>query len=828
MRKFLYKIRYILLGLIFFAGSVVSAYFTFSYLQDIGQTDYALGLTITFLALAISAFIIAMVMIFVFIFQGSKVKIKDLQLRLDKWTNISYHATQAGDEAFNKLPIGIVLYDDQNTIIWANQYAKDIFHSNLIETHLDYISVDLLEGVIIGKENMMLKFENSSYDVIHNSQNGILYFFNSTERENIKKRYDERITAIGIIELDNLEESLKRYDMQEKANIRGQILGEISDYIGKYNCYLQTLVGDRMSITMDKEAVTKMIEDKFSLLDNIHEIAGKNRLKASISIGVACFDNKYDELGQIAQNAIELAEKRGGDQVVVNLEGEQIKFFGARNNSLEKNTLVEVRMQSLSLKEAVEGSTNVILMCHMYADCDALGSMMAAFHMVTSSGIEAKMAFDPERADVTVKKIYKQIIKNPKLAANFISLEQAKEQLKPTTLLLITDTQSPTLVMFKELYEKAKRVSIIDHHRPGEIGYKDYLTYYLDSSASSAVELCTEMFMFYNPDITVTPLEASTMLSGIIVDTNNFTQRSGSRTFEAAATLKTMGADMIFVRKLLQEPLGAEKLFATALTKAEVYGNRFSIICLGEDQKIADRTTLAKISDRQLTIDGVDASFTIGRIDENTVGISARSLGDSINVQVIMEQMGGGGHFNSAATQRKNVKISDLEFELKEILKYEYVEGGTGSMKVILIADVKGKGTKGSIIEVANGYANFLINNKSAIAATEENIQKYEKQKEKERIQKENNRKILLKFKDDIQGKSIKIKIKVGVGGKNFGHITTKLVCDEFEAQTGIHLDKRKVELPAEINSIGIFTATVKLDVDIIAQFEIKVEEKEN
>ncbi len=825
MNKYIQKAKTLLFFSLFIILTGVFGYFTYYYMM-VSESDYKTAVSIIFLILTIVSLIMAISFVFMFINSDNKAKIKDLDLRLKKWTNISYHATQAGDEAFNKLPVGIILYDNDNLITWANQYAKNIFHSNLIDSPIEGISKSLLEGVVAGQETLLLKFENNSYDVIHNVQNEILYFFDTTERENIKKRYNDRITAIGIIELDNLEESLKKFDMQEKANIRGQILGEISDYCNKYKCYLQSLVGDRMTVVMDKAAVIKMIDDKFSLLDSIRSIAQKNRLKASISMGVACYDEDYSNLGVIAQNAIELAEKRGGDQVVVNLHDEQIKFFGARTNSLEKNTLVEARMQSMSLKEAIEGSSNVVLMCHKFADCDAIGSMLAAYHMVITSGIDAKMAFDPDLADVTVKKIYEKIKQEPTLANNFVTLAQAVDLMKPQTLLLITDTQSPSLVMFPDLFNKAKRISIIDHHRPGEIGYSEYLTYYLDSSASSAVELCTEMFMFYSSDITVTQLEASIMLAGIIVDTNNFTQRSGTRTFEAAATLKSMGADMIFVRKLLQEPLDSEKLFAQALGKAWIYGERFSIVCLDEDQRIPDRTTLAKISDKQLTIDGVEASFTIGRIDQKSVGISARSLGDSINVQIIMEQMGGGGHFNSAATQRKDVSIDDLKNELMEILRLEYVEGGNGVMKVILIADVKGKGKKGSIIEVANGYANFLIGNKQALPATDENLANFEREKEQQRIEAENSRNLLLKFKDDIQGKSIHIKMKVGQDGKNFGKVTTKLVCDEFEAQTGIHLDKRKVELPAEINSIGIFTGTVKLDTDIIAQFQIKVEGK--
>ena len=283
------------------------------------------------------------------------------------------------------------------------------------------------------------------------------------------------------------------------------------------------------------------------------------------------------------------------------------------------------------------------------------------------------MVFDVNRADATVKKIYEKIVADPVLPSYFISIGDAMDVLEPSTLLIITDTQSPNLVMFKELLEKAKRLSIIDHHRAGDNGYKDYLSYYVESSASSAVELVSEMFMFYNSDISVSALEASIMLSGIIVDTNNFTMRSGIRTFEAAATLRGMGADMIFVRRLLQEPLDSEKFIAEAITNAEVYGEKFGIVKLDNKQLISDRTLLAKIADRLLTINGVQASFVIGRLDETTVGVSARSLGNNINVQMIMESMGGGGHFNSAATQvkqkddGKTVNIDTVSKQLIEI-----------------------------------------------------------------------------------------------------------------------------------------------------------------
>lgn len=810
----------IFISIALFIATGVCGYFTYYYLVKNQPI-----LSIVFLSAALVALAFGVFFLFLFFNRNNQEKIKSLQTRLKLWTNISYHVTGAGDEVFNNLPVGILVYDDSNDIKWANDYTKKIFNNSLVDSSLDVISKDLLSDVVHGKERMILKYGDASYDVIHNAKNDILYFFDVTQREEIIKRYNARITAVGIVGIDNLEESLKRFDVQEKTNLRGQILGEISDWVGNYNCYLQSVSNDRMVIVMDRESLDKMITDKFSVLTKVREISQKNRLKASISMGIACYDVESDELGTLAQNAIELAEKRGGDQVVVNVQGEKIQYFGGNTNSLEKNTLVEARMQTMALKEAVEGSSNVLIMAHNLADCDAIGSMLGVFHLVQSSNVDVKMVFQAELADVTVNKIFNEIQTVPSLASNFITEREAMDLLKPTTLLIITDTQSPRLCMFPGLYQNASRIFIIDHHRAGDAGYKESLSYYVETSASSSVELVSEMFMFYNEGIEVTPLEASIMLAGIVVDTNNFTFRSGMRTFEAASTLRSMGADMVYVRKLLREPMSVEQELASALMRAEIIAKRFAIVCLEEGHTVQDRTTLAKISDKLLGIEGVDTSFTIGMIAENTIGVSARSL-DSVNVQIIMEEMGGGGHFNSAATQLKDTTIEAVKEMLVEIIKREYVDDGDEKMKVILLADVKGKGKKNDIIDVANGYGNYLLTNKLGVLATNENLENLAREEEQERIDEERRRDVLKKLKEEIQGKFISIYIKVGADGKNFGHITTKLICDEFEAQTGIHLDKRKVELPAEINSVGIFTASVKLEKDIIATFEIKVIEK--
>lgn len=799
--------------------TVICVYFTYFFHENTVLFYVFLALSVLFLSTSIVTVML--------LFNKKNIeKITWLENRLNVWNSISHHVSAAGDEAFTKLPIGIIVYDSSMEVKWANDYAKQVFKDNLINSSLDSITSGFIEEIKEGKEQMLITAYESTYDVVHNVENQILYFFDVTYREETLRKYNNRITAFALIDIDNLEESLKRYDMQEQTNIRGQILGVISDWLRNNGCCLENLSNNQMLAVFDHEALNKMIADKFSVLNSVRAISDKNHLKASMSMGVACFDVEASELITLAQNAVELAAKRGGDQVVVNIQNQKIQYFGGNTNSLEKNTLVEARIQTMALKEAIENSSNVLIMCHNLADCDAIGSMLGVWYLASTSTKDCKMVFEPKLADVTVQKIFEQIKKhsNKAIYNGFITKAEAKDLIKPDTLLIMTDTQSPRLAMFPDILAEVKNVSVIDHHRASDAGYSETISYYVETYASSTVELVSEMFLFYNKSFELDPFVASIMLAGVVVDTNNFTYRTRTRTFEAASTLNTMGADMVLVRRMLRDSYEEEKRLAEAMVNAMIYEKRFAIVAEPNDTIIPDRTTLAKISDKLLTIEGIEVAFTIGRIDKDTVGISARS--NDINVQIIMEEMEGGGHFNAAATQLKGTTVEKARERLLEIIRRDYVDTGDGKMKVILISDVKGKGKKDDILEVANGYGNFLINNSLAVLASEENLKKLAQAKEEEKIATENRRNVLEKLKTEIQDKFISVYIKVGADGKTFGHITTKYICEEFENQTGIHLDKKKVELPAEINSVGIFTANVRLDKDIIATFEINVIEK--
>lgn len=807
----------VLLGVLVIIAAISSIVFL-----EMDWSNYKIYILITIIIVAVV--LCSLCVYSVFTISKNK-KIDYLENRLEVWNNTAYHVKRAGDEAFNELPIGIILLDDNFEIKFANKYAKTIFQNKLIEKPLSSVHNDLYEIIKLDEEieRKVISIYDKKYDMIYRKENKLIYFFDETEREAVAKKYKERTVALGIIYLDNIEESFSSLAVAEKGELRGRYLGEIVSWISSYNGYLKSFDDDRNIIMVDYKSLEKMIADKFSILDKIREISTEHNLRVTASIGIACWDVSYEELATYAQNAIDLAEKRGGDQVVVNIQDKKIQYFGAKTNSLEKSSKVQIRMYAQTLKDLITESKNVFIMGHTDMDTDSYGGMIGVLRMALLTNENVRMVVDEEKCDSVVKKILETN------AREFVTLnkytirsEDALDLMTDDSLLIVVDTQSPLIAHNPELLGNAKKLVVIDHHRQGDKGYENAVMSHVDASASSTVELISQMIPFYGK-VNISAYEATLMLSGIVVDTNDFTFRVGSNTFEAASLLKEYGADMIKVRILLREDLNRNLQIATAINKAKILFNKYAIVAL--DDEIAERVLLSQISDKVLSIDGIGAAFTIGYVSNGTVGISARSYGD-INVQILMEEMGGGGHFNQAACQKKDMSIKDVYDELYKILEREQLQDGEETMKIILTEDVKGKGVKGDVVEVANGYAMFLINGKKAIEATFENLKQLKEDKEKEQQDEINHYNMVLKLKDEIDNKSINIGVKMGADGKLFGAVTTKMVSDEFENEYGIHIDKKKITLSADVNSLGIYEASVHLYKDIEAKIEVNVVEK--
>ena len=773
------------------------------------------------------AFLIAIVFVFiqisVILNQKLYQKISTLQNRLSMWSKLSYHISQAGDEIFNELPIGMFAVDEHMEIKWSNPHMQVIFNNKINGRNLKDVHEKMYDFALQNKLDFIIEKDHQFFDVTYRPDYGFFYLFNATHRESVLKQYKDQIPAIGLIFLDNLDEALVVLDVSEQSTIKGDYLAAINDWANQYNCYLKPYGDEKILLVSNRKNLNNMIDNKFDLLDKVRKISSEQKVRVSISMGIASWDVTYEEIAVYAQNAIELAEKRGGDQVVVNIQDQKIAYFGAKNDTLVKNSRVGIRINAQTIKDFIDKSSDVFIMVHQLADMDAFGSMLACYHMTRASNKRAYLVIDFDKLDPTVQKVYKQV--KDKLTDVFnhiITSKEALEDIKAQSLLIVIDTQSPKIVMVPQLLDKTENVIVIDHHRAGEERFNAVFSI-IEPSASSSIELMLELLDFYSlsEENVITSIEASIMYGGLLVDTSNFVHRTTSRTFEVAAKLKDFGADTTLVKTWLRRDMIRIIEINNLIDKVEVVLNRFAFIVTSDIYE--DRVLLAQVSDEALEINGIDAAFTIARTNQSTVAVSARSFGE-VNVQLLMEMIGGGGHFGSAAAQIKDTSIKDVYDTLRKYVELEY--GGGEKMKLILTTDVKGKGKKDEVIEVANGYGQFLLTQKKAILANDDNLASLALEQQKQIEAEQNHIELMKKLKSEIEGKQVVLEIQIGKDGKQFGSITTKQIAEAFEKAHGILIDKKKLELQSEINSIGIYTAFVTLYKDIKAQFEVKVIEK--
>ena len=570
-------------------------------LYPLDWTNYEsrrLAQIIIYLAVIAACFIIVTALIYSYFSSAQRKKIKWLETKLEVWNNTSYHVKKAGDVAFNELPVGIILCDEQLEIKWANQYAKQVFQSKLMERPLQSIHTELYNQVKEDKENIMVSIYDKTYDVMFRKEDLLLYFFDVTEREKIKAKYKDRTTALGIIYLDNMEQSLAELDVQQRSELRGKYLGEISDWITNAGGYLKSYSDDRSIIVLDYGQLQTMIKSRFDILNRIREISEENELRVTASMGIACWDVKYEELGTYAQNAIELAEKRGGDQVIVNIQDEKIQYFGAKTNAQEKSSKVLVRVMAQTLIEHIEKAGNVLIMGHTNTDTDSYGGTLALLKICLSLRNDVRVVIDRPKCDKTVQKLLDLTAKeHVGITKYFVTPKEALDLMDDNTLLVVVDTQSPKIVMNADVLAKAKKLAVIDHHRRGEVTYENPLFNYVEPYASSSTELIVEMIPFVNKKVEISALEATLMLAGIIVDTNNFTFRTGSRTFDVASQLKEYGADMIKAKTFLREDIERRKEIAEIETSAEILFDKYAIVKIAEAETM-DRVLLAQVADR--------------------------------------------------------------------------------------------------------------------------------------------------------------------------------------------------------------------------------------
>ncbi|MCL6617422.1 MAG: DHH family phosphoesterase, partial [Anoxybacillus ayderensis] len=375
----------------------------------------------------------------------------------------------------------------------------------------------------------------------------------------------------------------------------------------------------------------------------------------------------------LAQSSLDLALGRGGDQVAIKQPNGKVKFYGGKTNPMEKRTRVRARVISHALKELILESEQVFIMGHKYPDMDAIGAAIGILKVAQMNQKEAFIIIDTSRIDSGVQRLLEEVKKQTELWSRFISPEQALELASEDTLLVVVDTHKPSLVIEERLLLRLDRVVVIDHHRRGEEFIQDPILVYMEPYASSTSELVTELLEYQPKRSKLSMLEATALLVGIVVDTKSFTLRTGSRTFDAASYLRAQGADTTLVQKLLKENIEHYVKRAKIIENAIIDEHGFAI-AKGNVNETYDPVLIAQAADTLLSLHGVVASFVISKRNDQTIGISARSLGD-VNVQLIMEKLDGGGHLTNAATQLANVTMDEAEKRLRAAIR-EYIEGG--------------------------------------------------------------------------------------------------------------------------------------------------------
>ena len=481
------------------------------------------------------------------------------------------------------------------------------------------------------------------------------YWLDITETEQMRQTLDMTRPAVAILMIDNYEDLMKACPESKRSALLAEIEGKLNDWCAGSGGLLLGYDRDRYLFVMEEKDFSTYAEKKFDVLDSVRTVESGG-VSATLSIGVGRDGDSFDGLFKNADLALEMALSRGGDQAVVK-DRNNFEFYGGRSKTTEKRTKVKSRVMANALRELVQDARNVYVMGHKYADMDSLGAAAGICCISRKLGKKAQIVIDTENN--AAHPVLRALQQMPEYAGVFVNGETAFLHAQPDTLLVVVDTNRPDSVESEPLLESCNRVAVIDHHRRGS-SYIDKMTLnYHEPYASSASELITELLQYLVEPADVLKCEAEALLAGIVLDTKNFTNRTGGRTFEAAAYLRRSGADTQDVQRMFQSDLDAMVTRYAIMRQAEIYHGDIAIVAADEAY---DRVTAAKAADELLTIRGIRASFVMYRKDDG-VYMSARSLGE-VNVQVILEALGGGGNSTTAGGQAKGITVAEAKEKL--------------------------------------------------------------------------------------------------------------------------------------------------------------------
>lgn len=594
---------------------------------------------------------------------------------------ISQSVDQASTYAVQNLPIGIAIVDMQSSLCWANSVFRDWVGDIDNDQKLDHIMPNLNIDKFWGKfgyffEHIGERYYRVVYKYLQTEGSDddnylILYFEDITETEIQKMNCIASVPVFCDIEIDNMEEVAKGLSAVQQATLWTNVNNCLLDELTAVDGFVRSYGNEKYFACLSRKALNTLKEENFSFLEKIRMIHTVNRIPVTLSIGVAAFPEEvmtaglanFNELADKARAGLDLALGRGGDQVVVYEEDGSPHFYGGKTRSVEKNTRVRARVVAQAIRELIDTSECVLIMGHEREDYDSIGAAVGVAHMARLVGKPVHIVVSKQTDAIC--RLEKQILDVPAFKDLLISAEMAQDLCNSQTLLFIVDTHRPDMTVSPALIDKTDRRVVIDHHRRSSDFIKKPLLTYTEPSSSSTSELVTELLQYYQEDIELEKIEATALYAGIIVDTKNFAVQTGVRTFDAAAYLRRSGADPEIVRELFSFDFETVRDRARILSDAKIDNGIAMAVCPAGTQNVT--IVAAQIADTLINIDNVSASFTFYELNTDCIGISARSKGE-INVQLVMEALGGGGHRTVAGAQLKDRSVEEAQDDVMAAL----------------------------------------------------------------------------------------------------------------------------------------------------------------
>ena len=608
--------------------------------------------------------------------------------------DFSLRANENRARLFEEMPTAYCIVGEDGEILWSNRAFHTILQKDSkIERNIFNIFPNMQKEMLKEKGAMLelhSSFMERKYciDLIRLDDLGdegteeirslseeeelvAVYLRDETEEVELKQKLDEERVVLGLAYIDNYEDVMEQIEEVRRSLLSALVDRKITRYITASDGVVKKIEKDKYFFLLKQSVLEKMMEDRFSILEEVKEIDMGNELAITLSLGIGYGAGDFSQNYEYARTSMDMALGRGGDQAIVK-NPEKLSFFGGKSQSTERGTRVKARVKAQAFQELIESKDKVLIMGHKNADMDCLGSSVGVYRMVSS--LDKRAYIVQNNVTSTILPLKERFLNNADYPEDmFIDGETAKSLVDNNTMLVVVDCDRPSIIDEPALLSMVKTKVVFDHHRQSSETIQGAVLSYCEPYASSASELIAEMMQYIREGIKARPMEADCMYGGVVIDTREFTNQTGVRTFEVAAYLRRCGADITRVRKVFREDFDDYQAKADAISRADIYRNAYAISSVEKNGSESPTVLCAKAANELLNIRGVKASIVLTKV-ENTVFLSARSI-DELNVQVLMEKLGGGGHRTVAGAQIEGKEIKDCINLVKNAIDEMIVEG---------------------------------------------------------------------------------------------------------------------------------------------------------